>query len=453
MASMPAIPVGLIDRTMKPLPTVRNKRQAWLGLAVFAVAFLAARPFVHDMTAYSLFMLTGLALGYILTRSRFGFAGGVKRIYVTGEGSLTKALVVAFALASIFTAGIHWAAAQGGAVVRAVATEGQAVIPGSGSVIPIGVGLVVGGFLFGIGMIMAGGCASGTLADLGEGATRAAWSLPFFVLGSLPGLWLQNEINTSVLGGLNFSVYLPDYVGYVGAVAGTLAGLAGVYAITRKYEQFRKAEGYYVKEEWTDEQKAQPEQGAGEKFRFFSYRTYHTFFVTRWTFTTGAVLLAFMFLFIITTTKNSWGVTGPFASWGLAFLNVFGIELTGPAFDAANATVAAGLLNDGAGVRDLGLILGSAVALLLAGRFAFDTNFRKIDAMTYVVGGLFMGVGARMAGGCNIGALFSGIGNLSLSGWVFGVMLWAGGLAALKYFANKVNLVGPDRHTLAKTSV
>jgi hypothetical protein len=377
----------------------------------------------------------------------------VKRIYVTGEGSLTKALVVTFALASTFTAGIHWAAAQGGAVIKTVAQEGQAVIPGSGSVIPIGVGLVLGGFLFGVGMIMAGGCASGTLADLGEGATRAACSLPFFVLGSIPGLWLQEAINTSALGDLNSTIYLPDLFGYVGAVAVTLAGLVGVYAITRRYEQFRKTEGYYEKEEWTNEEKDLPEQPAGEKFRFFSYRTYHTFFVTRWSFTTGAVALAFMFLFIIITTKNSWGITGPFAVWGMSFLGIFGIEFTGPAFEAANAKVAAGLLNDGMGVRDIGIILGSAIALLMAGRFAFDTNFRRIDALTYMVGGLLMGIGARIAGGCNIGALFSGIGNLSLSGWVFGVMLWAGALAALKYFANKVNIIGPDRHTLPKQKV
>jgi hypothetical protein len=175
--------------------------------------------------------------------------------------------------------------------------------------------------------------------------------------------------------------------------------------------------------------------------------------VTRWSFTTGAVALSFMFLFIIITTKNSWGITGPFAGWGLAFLGLFGIELTGPVFEATNAKIAAGFLNDGMGVRDIGIILGSAVALLMAGRFAFDINFRRIDALTYAAGGVLMGIGARIAGGCNIGALFSGIGNLSLSGWVFGVMLWAGALAALKYFANKVNLIGPDRHTLAKEKV
>ena len=440
-----------LDRSTIPSPTARSARQAWLGVAVLAAAFGIGLPFADDMQAFSLFMATGLALGYTLTRSRFGFAGGIKRIYATGEGSLTKALLIMFALAAILTAGVHWAAAEGGAVIKAIAEEGQAVIPGSGSVIPIGVGLVLGGFLFGAGMIMAGGCASGTLANLGEGVMRAALALPFFVLGSLPGLWLQSAINTSTLGELNRTVYLPDYFGYVGAVGVTLAGLVGVYVIARKYEQFRKAEGYFEKQEWPDAEKPAPEQPANEKYRFFSFRTYHTFFVTRWSLTTGSVLLAFMFLFIIITTKNSWGITGPFAGWGLALLNLFGVELTSPVFEETNAGIAAGLLNNGMGVRDIGIVLGSAIALLLAGRFAFDTKFRRFDVLIYMLGGLIMGVGARIAGGCNIGALFSGIGNLSLSGWVFGVMLWVGGMSALKFFANKVNIIGPDRHTLPRS--
>ena len=43
-----------------------------------------------------------------------------------------------------------------------------------------------------------------------------------------------------------------------------------------------------------------------------------------------------------------------------------------------------------------------------------------------------MGYGAKLAGGCNVGALFSGIANLSLSGWVFLVTLVVGGLLGVK---------------------
>ncbi|MEX0913510.1 MAG: hypothetical protein WDZ57_01030 [Demequina sp.] len=81
---------------------------------MLVAAFLIGMPFAASPTQFALFMITGLALGYILTRSRFGYAGGFKRIWMTGEGSLTKALVITFALASTGAAGLHWAAAQRG---------------------------------------------------------------------------------------------------------------------------------------------------------------------------------------------------------------------------------------------------------------------------------------------------------------------------------------------------
>lgn len=444
---------GIIDRTMLPLPKVRQHNQVWLGLAVVVVAFAIGLPLAASAAQFTLFMLTGLALGYILTRSRFGYAGGVKRIWMTGEGSLTKALVISFALASIGAAGLHWAAAQGGAVAAFAAGDGDSVIPGTQNAVFIGLGLIVGGLLFGAGMIMAGGCASGTLSDFGEGMVRVAFSLPMFVVGSIVGVWMDFEFAKTSLSEVGGHVYLPDSLGYIGALAVTLLGLLAVYAITRWYEQKRKAEGLYAVEEWSADEKELPEQPADEPYKFFSSRTFHTLFRTRWTFTTGAVLISFMFVFILITTKKSWGVTGVFAEWGIWVLNLVGIHLTHPAFDNANAAVEAGVINSGQGVRDVGIILGAAVALLLASRFVWNRQFSMRDASIYMLGGLFMGVGARLAHGCNVGNLFSGIGNLSLSGWVFGIALWAGAFGALKFFAGRLNIIAADPHKLPKRFV
>jgi|GEM_PF-201993 len=444
---------GIIDRTMLPLPKVRKYNQVWLGLAVLVAAFAIGLPLADSPTKFTLFMITGLALGYILTRSRFGYAGGVKRIWMTGEGSLTKALVITFALASMGAAGLHWAAAQGGAVAAKVAGEGDSVIPGTQNVGFIGIGLVVGGLLFGAGMIMAGGCASGTLADFGEGMVRVVFSLPMFIVGSIIGVWMTFEFGKTSLGTWGTKIYLPDSLGYLGALAVTLLGLLAVYAITRWYEQKRKAEGLYAVEEWSADEKELPEQPADEPYKFFSNRTFHTLFRTRWSFNTGAVLLAFMFVFILITTKKSWGITSVFSEWGVWFLNLFGIQLTHPAFVEVNEAVAGGVINLGTGVRNVGIILGAAVALLLASRFAWNRQFSMRDASIYMLGGLFMGIGARLANGCNIGALYSGIGNLSLSGWIFGIALWAGAFAALKFFAGKVNIIDNDPTKLPKQFV
>jgi uncharacterized protein len=442
--------------TLSPHPPAPSRRrchgaavQPLAAVLLLVAALLAGLPFVEDRGTFVLYLLTGAALGYILTRSRFGFAGGIKRVWVLGEGSLTRALTISFALVAVFTAGVQWVSASSGAVPETVAQAGDAVIPGTQNVQSIGLALVLGGVLFGAGMIMAGGCASGTLADVGEGAARAMIALPFFVMGAVPGHWLRYEIGESALGSLRIDpVYLPDHVGYLGAVLLTLAGLLGVYWLVRWYEQRRKAERSHTIEQWSTDELPLAEQPAGERFRFFSARTWHSLFVTRWTFTQGAVLLAFGAMFVLVTTGKAWGVTSAFTAWGVKVLDLIGVHLDGPAFAEVNETVAKGLVNDGGSVRDVGIIVGAAVAVLLAGRFVFDRSFSRRDAAVYALGGLFMGVGARMAGGCNVGALYSAIGTFSLSGWVFGAALWAGGLAALKLLAGRLNIIPPDRHTL-----
>jgi len=62
----------------------------------------------------------------------------------------------------------------------------------------------------------------------------------------------------------------------------------------------------------------------------------------------------------------------------------------------------------------------------------------KKQIIAAVLGGFMMGYGARLAAGCNIGALFSGIASLSLSGWVFALFLFFGAVAGskilVKYF-------------------
>ena len=388
------------------------------------------------------FLTTGMALGYILTRARFGFAGGIKRIYITGEGSLTKALLIMFAVAMIATAGVHWGAAANGAL-PAFRAGSAASIPGTSSVHALDLGVLLGGFLFGIGMMIAGGCASGTLTDFGEGAGRAFISLCFFILGSIPGLQVQYMLHQTTIGKMGATVYLPDVMGYLGTLIVSIIILLVLYIVTRKYENFRKKEGYYSKTIYEDDELPLAED---KGYKFFSYKTYHKFFIERWSFMAGGLLLAVMFVYIINTSGHSWGVTGPFTNWGVAFFQMFGVQFSSPAFKSVVATVNNGLINDAFGLRNIGIILGALIAMLLAGKFKFDLNFKLRDVWFYILGGFLMGFGARLAGGCNIGALFSGICNFSLSGWGFFITLTLGGILGLKVFEGKVDVIPPNRH-------
>ena len=60
----------------------------------------------------------------------------------------------------------------------------------AGSVAPVSVSLVIGAFIFGIGMQLANGCESGVLFSFGGGSGWMMVALPFFVFGSLLGSFL-----------------------------------------------------------------------------------------------------------------------------------------------------------------------------------------------------------------------------------------------------------------------
>ena len=400
-----------------------NKNQTFAGLIILALV-VALGIYIGGKPA--IFLFTGVALGYTLTRSRYGFAGGIKRIYITGEGSLSKALLLMFGISIILSAIIHMSAAAKGAP-----------IPGLSSVHFLNISTILGGLLFGIGMMIAGGCASGTLSDMGEGAIRALIALIFFIIGTLPGLVVKGLLDKSSLGKIGIKVYLPDVMGYIVAVALSLLLLFGLYMLTKKYEAFRKKEGFYEEVIYEPIEQALPKEEAN---------VYHKIFVERWSFLKGGIILAILFAVIQLSTGHSWGITAGFTNWGVGFLQAIGIKFTSPAFETTVKTVNNGLLKDTVGMRNLGILLGAGISFLLAGRFKLDLDFKVKDSLFYVLGGLLMGFGARLSGGCNVGALYSGIGNFSLAGWVYFIFLALGGIFALKVFAGKVNTVPPDRH-------
>ncbi|MGG7179224.1 YeeE/YedE family protein [Clostridium paraputrificum] len=407
-----------------------KKGQVFIGVGIIAAITTFIITKYADKSNLALFLITGLMLGYILQRSRFGFAGGVRKISMTGDGSLTKALLFMFAITVIGAAGIHYAAAQGGAEAAFRAAKDAITIPGTGSVSAITIGFILGGILFGIGMIIGGGCASGTLSDTGEGSGRGLIVLIFFCIGGMLGTWHLPSLKKTFLYENGVTVYLPDTFGYVGAVLVSLLLLLGLYFVVKMYEGKRKKAGTYVAEEYQDWEKEVEED---KEFKVFSYKTYHKLFIQRWSFFTGATLLAIVFIFIINTTKSSWGASGPYTHWGVWLFSKLGFDFGAvEAFKGSVKVVNSGILSDPVSVRNIGIILGAAICMLLAGKWKFNINFKAKDVAFYGLAGILMGYGAKLAGGCNVGALFSGIANLSLSGWVFLVALVVGGLVGVK---------------------
>ncbi len=389
-------------------------------------------------------LLGGFALGYTLTRSRFGFAGGIKRVYVRGEGSLSKAILVSLATVTLIYAAVQYTSYIGGAIPSYLAKSGEAVIPGTQNVFMTNIGTVVGGFVFGIGMIIAGGCASGTLADLGEGEGHALIAFPMFILGTIPGHYLREVVDRNPIGKVGVRGYLPDYFGYLGAVVVTGLLLIALYLLVKRYEKIRRKEhtSFDDRSDYQDFEKPLVDR---VETNSIWWALYHKLFVERWSFMTGAVILSFISGCLLIFYKKAWGVTSAFTKIAVWFLNLFGIEFTDAAFKSINKGLEKGILADSGVILDIGIVFGSFVAFLLAGRFKFSYKFNSRNAMLFGLGGLMMGFGSRFAKGCNIGAMYSSIPNFSISGWVFLISISLGAVAGLKLF-KKVSCHVPPRH-------
>lgn len=420
------------------------KKQAILG--VLFILVLSAFGFylggLKEKLVFALFI--GVAIGYCLSRSRFGFAGGVKRLYCRGEGSLTKAIFIALGVTTLIYGSMHWAQAMDGAIVAFSAAKGDAIIAGTQNVYRYNIATFVGSFIFGIGMILAGGCASGSLTDLGEGEGHAIIALPFFFLGAVPGEYLRGYIDAQPIGKIGPRVYLPEYFGYLGSFLLTFGLLTGLYLLIRRYEKKRFQEGTYLSplSDYEDFEKPLDDD---EKASIW-ISAYHKLFVQRWSFTTGALVLSIVSAAWFVFNQKAWGVTTAFTHIGLWIFSLFGVHFDSSYLEKANKVVEQGLLLDSGVILDIGIVAGALLCFLLAGRFKFNFNFNAKNAGLFALGGLLMGVGSRLGKGCNIGAFYSSLTNFSLSGWLYMISLALGALFALKFFSKGRSCLVPNRH-------
>lgn len=173
------------------------------------------------------FWLTGTAFGFILQKGRFCFTASMRDPYLTGGTSITRAVIIAFAITTLGFTAIKYGYAQAGLP-----------IPGMSYVVPISIATLVGAFLFGIGMVIAGGCASGTLMRVGEGFIMNMIAFVFFIIGSLWGAhdfgwWKEWFISKGP------SIFLPDVFGWMGAVIIQMTVLLILYVVAEQYEKKR----------------------------------------------------------------------------------------------------------------------------------------------------------------------------------------------------------------------
>ena len=168
---------------------------------------------------------------------------------------------------------------------------------------------------------------------------------------------------------------------------------------------------------------------------------YKMWFKEAWPYLTGAVLLSVFQIVTLASTGSPWGVSGVLANWGAWLYQLVGGNVDKWYYfssEGAQNTLNNGFLKDPGTYRNLGIIFGAFFASLMASQLKIKKIKSAKQIFAAILGGLLMGYGARIGFGCNIGALFSGISSLSLSGWVYAVFLfagaWVGSKLLVKFF-------------------
>lgn len=384
-------------------PLSAPERQPLLGapgLGALAVLVLGTLflGYAYGVKHGALFLVGG-GLGIALYHAAFGFTSAWRVFIMDGRGRGLRVQMILLALAVIL-------------FFPFLASGTLFGNPVKGFVSPLGTSVLAGAFMFGIGMQLGGGCASGTLFTAGGGNARMLVTLLFFIIGSL-------------LATINFDwwvalpslapVSLVDTFGAAGGILVSLVLFAAIAAVTILVEKRRHGA--------LESEPASKRQGVSRLLR------------GPWPLVAGAVALVVLNFATLALAGRPWGITSAFALWGAKGAQLIGIDPSAWAYWQLPPNAKAlseSVLADVTSVMDFGIIAGAMLAAALAGKFAPSLDIPLRSVLAAVIGGLLLGYGARIAYGCNIGAYFSGIASGSLHGWLWAVFAFAGNMVGVK---------------------
>ena len=385
-----------------PSPNAWRAISAW-GLA--AIIFLLARG---SDPQYSMFWVFGLAFGFVLQRGRFCFASAFRDLFLLGHGRTMKGVLLGLAVASV---------GFGIVMARQVPVTTLGFDPPSANVLPIGVHTALGGIFFGVGMVLAGGCVSGSLYRMGEGYVASWVAFAGVMAGLLVSAytwnwWWESSISTG------FRLWLPRHLGHSGALVVTLLALGAAFVWVIRLEH---RAGMVV-----PAPRSEPEvsEGVADDLRALG----RTVFVRGWPVVTAGAVLGGLNALLF-TAQEPWGFTGEVGRLTVGLAGFFGATPPPP---EGVGSLPGCVLVPWTGVLDHmtfmvgGMWLGSFAAALGAGEFKLRVPKLPVRYAQSLGGGVLMGYGSGIAMGCTIGAFFSGIPSLAINGWLFAAFLGLG---------------------------
>ncbi|MEB5929895.1 YeeE/YedE family protein [Acinetobacter schindleri] len=369
----------------------RSNISVWVSFILLALGTVGAYQIVGLNQA--LLFLVGGALGMTLYHASFGFTSSW-RVFIKerrGRGLRAQMIMLALAVLLFFPA------------LGAGELFGN---PVKGNVNPVSMSVMIGAFIFGIGMQLGGGCASGTLYTVGGGSARMLVTLFFFCAGSL--------IATSHLDWwFNLPHLAPiSIVKSFGVVPALLLSFL-VFAVIAAATVFLEKKRHGSLE-------AEPQSQCQGWKRFLR---------GPWPLIWGGIILTLLNFATLALAGRPWGVTSALAVWAAKSASFVGVDVASWAYwqQPGNAkALSESLWFDITSMMNFGIMLGALLAASLAGKFAPNFNIPKRSLLAAVIGGLMLGYGARLAYGCNIGAYFSGIASGSVHGWLWLVFAFVG---------------------------
>jgi uncharacterized membrane protein YedE/YeeE len=314
-------------------------------------------------------LVIGLVFGAVAQRSRFCLRSATIEFWHGKLGSKTAIWLLAFGAALAGVQLLFFLDILETTSIRQLSTTGSMS------------GAVIGGLMFGAGMILARGCASRLLVLSATGNLRALITglvLTVVAQASLRGVLspLRQKISSVWLvdaSARNMMDYLPAHSGLIGGMV--ILALAFWLAVRNRL-------------------------------------------------TVSTAVTAFL---VGVAVVGGWWFTAMLAGQAFGVVAIQSVSFTGPSADTLMA-----LVNEPGIAWSFGLGLvpgvfaGSLIAASLAGDFKIQTFTDEAPLPRYLAGACLMGFGSMLAGGCAVGAGMTGGSVMAVTAWAALVCMWIG---------------------------
>ena len=454
----------------------RNKLWAFIVTGIIALISLV----YYNANVYYIYLVVyiwfGFAYGMMLQYGRFCMASASRDLFAAGVPRMAVGVLIAlifFSIVGVFLSAAHMSTFHAG---------------------PLGTHELIGGIIFGVGMVLAGGCASGSLYKIGEGNGTSVLAIMGISFGQaifvdvggifnklLPQSWIDTANTAAWIPKEKLTAWFDYYLaGYIlqkpKVILSDLAAFAGIDG-TMKYFIANSLVNtilptaviliviyyFYIRKGFLKKRMKQ----SGVTSTGFSDEIagmWNMITASKRTTLMGVLIgiIAGIHILAMSGMQHRFGV----ANFGELLVRMgytSDVSITGKVFDPGywyittqEAQFAGWVLEKfGWNIRDnvffgimnglpelwrnpalwmsFGIIFGASIMALLNKEFKF-----KIPKGELIVwglgGGLLMGTGARVALGCNIGAFFIRVAGGDPGGWLFGIGMVTGAYIGVRFF-------------------